>query len=196
MKKIFLCFAVIFALSGCDVVKQIGGAYNLSQCEYNYNSISNLQIAGINLGNGGSIPAAKLASIATILSGGGNFQNIPLSFSLNMDVKNPNPNAAFLNALDYSVIINDLEFTQGKMDIPIRIEPGQSQIVPLNMTIDLKNLMDRYSQPKVASTINAFLGITPSPTTVKVNIWPKVMVGNTPIKSPAAIPIIFNFGGK
>ena len=56
--------------------------------------------------------------------------------------------------------------------------------------------MDRYSQPKVASTINAFLGITPSPTTVKVNIWPKVMVGNTPIKSPAAIPIIFNFGGK
>lgn len=196
MKKIFLCFAVIFALSGCDVLKQIGGAYNLSQCEYNYNSISNLQIAGINLGNGGSIPAAKLASIATILSGGGNFQNIPLSFSLNMDVKNPNPNAAFLNALDYSVIINDLEFTQGKMDIPIRIEPGQSQIVPLNMTIDLKNLMDRYSQPKVASTINAFLGITPSPTTVKVNIWPKVMVGNTPIKSPAAIPIIFNFGGK
>lgn len=196
MKKIFLCFAVIFALSGCDVLKQIGGAYNLSQCEYNYNSISNLQIAGINLGNGGSIPAAKLASIATILSGGGNFQNIPLSFSLNMDVKNPNPNAAFLNALDYSVIINDLEFTQGKMDIPIRIEPGQSQIVPLNMTIDLKNLMDRYSQPKVASTLNAFLGITPSPTTVKVNIWPKVMVGNTPIKSPAAIPIIFNFGGK
>lgn len=196
MKKIFLCFAVIFALSGCDVLKQIGGAYNLSQCEYNYNSISNLQIAGINLGNGGSIPAAKLASIATILSGGGNFQNIPLSFSLNMDVKNPNPNAAFLNALDYSVIINDLEFTQGKMDIPIRIEPGLSQIVPLNMTIDLKNLMDRYSQPKVASTLNAFLGITPSPTTVKVNIWPKVMVGNTPIKSPAAIPIIFNFGGK
>ncbi len=196
MKKIFLCFALVFALSGCDVLKQIGGAYNLSQCEYNYNSISNLQIAGINLGNGGTIPAAKLASIATILSGGGGFQNIPLSFSLNMDVKNPNQNAAFLNSLDYSVIINDLEFTQGKMDIPIRIEPGQSQIVPLNMTVDLKNLMDRYSQPKVASTVNAFLGITPSPTTVKVNIWPKVMVGNTPIKSPAAIPIIFNFGGK
>lgn len=196
MKKLILCLAIIFTFAGCDVMKQIGGVYNLSQCDYTYNSVNNLQIAGISLGDGGGVSASRLASIATILSGGGNLQNIPFNMTLNMNVANPNKSTAFLNALDYAVIINDLEFTEGKVDIPLRIEPGQTQVVPLHLSVDLRNLMNRYSQQKIASTLNSFLGISPSPTCVKVNIWPKVMVGKTPIKSPAAIPIVFNFGGK
>lgn len=196
MKKTAIILSVILLFSGCDVMKQIGGAYNLSQCEYTYNSLNNIQLAGMNLGNGSSISVATLASIATILSGGGNLQTIPFNMTLNMDVKNPNAAAAFLNALDYAIEINDLEFTNGKMDIPIRIEPGQTQVLPINMSVDLKQLMNRYSQDKVSGVLNSFLGISPNQTTVKVNLWPKLMVGNTPIKSPAAIPVVFTFGGK
>jgi len=46
----FLCF-VFFFLPGCDVVKQLGGAYTMTQCKYDYQSISKLNLAGMDLSN-------------------------------------------------------------------------------------------------------------------------------------------------
>lgn len=195
MKKLFLITLIGFILSGCDVLNQIGGAINLSQCDYRYNSISHIQLAGINLGNSSSISVANLATISTIFTGG-NRQTIPFNMTLNVDVQNPNQSAAFLNSLDYAIAINDMDFAEGKMDIPIRIEPGQTQPLSISVGVDLKNLMNRYSRDKVAEEMSAFLGITPAETKVTLKLWPKVMVGNTPIKVPAAIPVVFNFGGK
>ena len=112
-----------------------------------------------------------------------------------MDVKNPNQTAAFLNALDYVIQINDMEFVEGKMDIPFRVEPGQTAVLPVNVGVDLKNLMNRYSRDRVAKEMSGFLGLSSDETKVTVKLWPKLMVGNTLIKVPAAIPVEFTFGG-
>ena len=183
-------------LTGCDLISRIGGAYQLSQSEYRYHSLDNILVAGINLGNASSISVSNLASIATVLAGGSSRQNIPFSMTLNMDVTNPNTAAAFLDALDYTILINEMEFATGKMDIPIRIEPGETKVVPIPVSIDLKNLMNRYSQDRVTKEMSDFLGITTNSTSVTVKLWPKLTVGRKLVKVPAAIPIIFNFGGK
>ncbi len=195
MKKTILLSMLIFALASCDVLNQIGGAIKLSQCDYKYNSIGNMQLAGINLGDGTSISLSNFASLSSILTGG-NLQTIPFSMTLKMDVTNPNQAAAFLNALEYAIEINEMEFTTGKMDVPIRVEPGQTTVLPLSIGVDLKNLMNRYSRDRVAREMSGFLGLSSDETKVTVKLWPKVMVGNTPIKVPAAIPVVFNFGGK
>jgi hypothetical protein len=62
--------------------------------------------------------------------------------------------------------------------------------------VDLKSLMNRYSQERVTSEMSGFLGITPNETSVSVKLWPKFYVGKTLVKVPAPIPVIFNFGGK
>ncbi len=147
------------------------------------------------LGNASSISLSNLASIATVLAGG-NSQTIPFSMTLNMDVTNPNTAAAFLNALDYQIIINELEFVEGKMDMPIRIEPGETKVIPIPVSVDLRNLINRYSQERVTKEMSSFLGITPNETTVMVKLWPKLTVGNTLVKVPAAIPVEFKFGGR
>ena len=201
MKKItktVVSLIVLFSLTfmpACDVMNNIGGAYRLSQSVYKYSSLNDIQLAGMKLGNASSISLSNLASIATVLAGG-NSQTIPFSMTLNMDVTNPNTAAAFLDALDYQIIINDLEFVEGKMDMPIRIEPGETKVVPIPVSIDLRKLMDRYSQERVTKEMSSFLGITPNETTVMVKLWPKLTVGNTLIKVPAAIPVEFKFGGR
>ena len=180
----------------CDVVKQIGGAYNLMQCKYDYKSIDNIQIAGIDLGKGKSVSILEIASLTTILSGG-SLQNIPFSMVLNLDVENPNEkDAAYLNGMDYMIELNDMEFSSGKMDVPVRIEPGKSAVIPLSIGVDLKNLMNRYSKDKVSSEMSRFLGVSPGQTKVTVKLWPKVLIGDVPIKSPAHIPVTFLFGKK
>ncbi|MDD4777682.1 MAG: LEA type 2 family protein [Fermentimonas sp.] len=195
-KRIMLIALAAVMLTGCDIMNKIGGAYQLSQSEYRYNSLNNIQLAGINLGNASAISLSNLASISTVLAGSSTMQNIPFSMTLNMDVTNPNSSAAFLDALDYSIMINELEFAEGKMDIPIRIQPGETTVVPIPISIDLKSLMNRYSQDRVANEMSGFLGITHNETTVTVKLWPKLTVGNTLIKVPAAIPVVFNFGGR
>ena len=180
----------------CDVVQQIGGAYNLLQCKYDYNSIDNVQIAGINLGKGKSVSVLQIASLTTILTGG-TLQNIPFSMVVNLDVANPNEKAsAYLNGMDYQIELNDMELTSGKLDTPVRIEPGGSQVVPLSIGVDLMNLMNRYSKEKVSSEMSRFIGISPGETKITVKLWPKVLIGNTPIKSPAHIPVTFYVGKK
>lgn len=188
MKQVIIALTLIFTLAGCDVVNQIGGAYQLTQCEYKYNNINDIQVAGINLGNGSSISLSNFASLSSILMGG-TLQTIPFSMTLNLDVKNPNQKAALVNALDYAIEINGLDFTTGKVDVPLRVEPGNTSILPITVGVDLKNLMNRYSRDTVAKEMGGFLGLTSNPTSVTVKIWPKVMVGNTLIKVPAAIPV-------
>ena len=196
MKKAIIILSTILFMYSCDVVQQIGGAYNLLQCKYDYNSIDNIQIAGINLGKGKSVSVLQIASLTTILSGG-TLQNIPLSMVINLDVANPNEKAAaFLNGMDYEIELNDMELTSGQLDVPVRIEPGESQVVPLSIGVDLKNLMNRYSKEKVSGEMSRFIGITPGETKVTVKLWPKVLIGNTPIKSPTHIPVTFFVGKK
>lgn len=180
----------------CNVMEQIGGAYNLMQCKYDYNSISNVQLAGIDLGTAKSLSVLEIASLTTILSGG-TLQNIPFSMVLNLDVKNPNEKAAaFLNGMDYMIELNDMEFTSGKLDVPVRIEAGGSQVVPLSIGVDIMNLMNRYSKSKVSSEMSRFLGISPGQTKVTLKLWPKVLIGDVPIKSPTHIPVTFLVGKK
>jgi LEA14-like dessication related protein len=195
MKKVIALFTLVIFLQGCNVLNQIGGAYNLSQCEFKYKSIDNIQLAGVDLGNTSSISVTNLAKISTILSGG-QLQTIPFNMVLNMDVKNPNEFEAFLNALDYVVIINDLEFVVGKLNTPIRIAAGGSGVLPIPVAVDLRNLMNRYSKEKVNSVMSSFLGISSDKTKVTVKLWPTIMIGEAPLKSPAAIPVVFTFGGK
>lgn len=196
MKKAIIILSTILLMYSCDVVKQIGGAYNLSQCKYDYNSIDNIQIAGVNLGKGKSVSILEIASLTTILSGG-RLQNIPFSMVLNLDVENPNEkDAAYLNGMDYMIELNDMEFSSGKLDVPVRIEAGKSAVIPLSIGVDLKNLMNRYSKEKVSSEMSRFLGVSPGQTKVTVKLWPKVLIGDVPIKSPAYIPVTFLFGKK
>ncbi|MGV8964249.1 MAG: LEA type 2 family protein [Candidatus Saccharimonadaceae bacterium] len=195
MKKAIIVLSTILLMYSCDVVNQIGGAYNLSQCKYDYKSIDNIQIAGVNLGKANSLSIANIASLSTILAGS-SLQTIPFSMTLNLDVNNPNEVAAYLNGLDYMIELNDMEFADGKLDVPLRIEPGKTAVLPLSIGVDLKNLMNRYSKEKVTPELSKLIGISPGQTKVTVKLWPKVLIGNTPIKSPTYIPVTFLFGGS
>ena len=193
MRKTLATILTSLFLGSCSLFNQIGGAYNLSQCEYNYNSISDIHLVGINLGNTSTISLSDFATISTILNGG-SLQTIPFSMTLNMDVRNPNTAAAFLNGLDYEITINDLEFTNGKIDVPFHLDPGEKKVLPLSINVDLKNLINRYSRERVAKEMTSFLGLSSTETKVSVKLWPRVMIGKTPIKSIAPIPVVFTFG--
>lgn len=195
MKKLLPILTLFFLFTSCELLNQVSGAYQLMQCDYKYNNISDIQVAGVNLGSGTSLSLSNFAAISSILTGG-SLQTIPFSMTLKLDVENPNKAAALLNALDYAIQINDMEFVQGKLDVPLRVEPGETAVLPISIGLDLKSLMNQYSRDKVSKEMSGFLGLTSEKTKVSVKLWPKLMVGGTLVKVPAAIPVEFSFGGK
>ena len=191
-KRILSLLLIAVVLVGCDAAKGLSGAYNMINCNYSYRSISGLTVSGINASSGLSV--ANIAKVTSILSG--TASSIPLNFTLNMDVNNPNQSAAMLNGLQYIVSIDNIQFTTGSLNQSLNIAAGQTQTLPINIGIDLATLMQNNSKDAVLGIAKSLLGISSNTSNVTVQLKPTFLIGNTPISSPTYIPVSFSFGGK
>lgn len=192
IKSLFILLTVILSITGCDVAKQVSGAYNLTQCKYDFNSISGLQLAGMNLSQG--ISPMQILQLTPVLTG--QASSIPLDFTLNLDVSNPNPTTAMLHGLQYILSIDDVQFTTGTVNQALNIGSGEKQILPLVIGLDLATLLRGETKDAVTNIVKNFVGVNDKKSQVTLQIRPTFMIGNQSITSPVYIPVQFAFGGK
>jgi LEA14-like dessication related protein len=191
--KLFTLSVAMFILTGCDVLKQeAAGLYNMTQCKYEYNSISNLSISGMNLSNGMSM--LNMPKILALFSG--QTSSIPLNFTLNLGVSNPNTSAALMHGLQYIVSIDGIRFTTGSVQQELNVPAGGKQTLPLNIGFDLASMMKGDSKNAVTNIVKNFVGIGSEKSKVSVQIKPTFLIGGQRIAAPMYIPIDFSFGGK
>jgi LEA14-like dessication related protein len=195
MKKIIysVLFPVIWMLSGCTVLQSsLSNAYNLANCDYKYHSISNLTISDMNLSRG--ISALMIPKVLLILSG--NTPSIPLNFTLNLDVKNPNSGTAAFQALNYILSIDDVPFTTGNIRQAFSVGAGETGRLPVTIGVDIAELMKSHSKPAVENILKNFLGLSDTASKVTLQLKPSFKVGEQTFSSPVYIPVSFSFGGK
>jgi len=187
-----LC-SVMLMLSGCTVLQSsLSNAYNLANCEYKYQSLSNLTISDMNLSEGLSV--LMIPRVLSILSG--NASSIPLNFTLNLDVKNPNSGAAAFQSMEYILSIDDVRFTTGNFRQPFHVEAGETKMLPMNIGVDIAELMRNNTKSTVENIVKNFLGLGDTASKVTVQLKPSFKVGEQTFASPVYIPVNFSFGGK
>ncbi|MDR2956423.1 MAG: hypothetical protein LBV43_15225 [Prevotella sp.] len=192
-KRILALLVLVTVLVSCESVqKSLLSTYNLVNCEYSYKSISGLSVAGVNLSNGLSLTA--IPKITSILSG--QATSIPLDFTLNLNVKNPNESSALMNGLQYIISIDGIQFTTGSINQSLSIASGQTQTLPLTIGVDIASLMKNESKDAVVDIVKNFVGIGSKKSSVSVQLKPSFKVGSTIVPSPVYIPVSFSFGGK
>ena len=192
MKKSAIIFGLCVILTGCDVLKQLGGVYNMTECKYNYNSITQMTLSGVDVSRGVSI--SSIPTILSILNG--QATSIPLNFNLNLDVSNPNASEAAMHGMEYILSIDNIQFTTGKVDRSLTIPSGGTQMLPLTIGFDLKSLLQGGTQDAVVNILKNIIGINDQKSNVTIQLKPTFMVGNLPVTSPVYIPVSFSFGGK
>lgn len=192
-KRIFVLFTIAAIMLSCNSLQQgLSGTYNMINCEYSYKSISGISISGMNLSNGLSVTSIpKVTSILT-----GSATSIPLNFTLNLNIKNPNQSAALLNGLQYVISIDDIQFTTGSVDQALNIAAGQTQALPLSIGVDLATLMKNNSKDAVLNIAKNLVGMGSQKSNVSVQLKPTFMIGTVPVTSPIYIPVSFSFGGS
>ena len=179
--------------SGCTVLQNsLSNAYNLANCDYKYHSITNLTISDMNLSKG--LTPLMIPKVLAILSS--NTTSIPLNFRVNVDVNNPNSGAAAFQSLLYIISIDDIQFTTGNFTQPFHVNAGETKVLPMDIGLDIIDLMKNNSQTAVMNIIKNFLGLNDTASKVTVQLKPSFRIGEQLFASPVYIPVNFNFGGK
>ena len=199
MKKLIALFSllVLFQFQSCDVAKQLVGTYALTQCKYDYNSISGLTLAGINLQNVSNISSLNPLNAANLLAAFSSPSgSLPLSFTLNLDVSNSGAQTAILNGANYILEIDGLEMTQGLFNQQLQVQSGGRSMLPIAMAFDLKKVLNGQSLDAIKNLAFNFAGIGNSSSKVTVKLKPSFLLGGSVVSLPDYIPVSFTLNNK
>ncbi|MDR0680930.1 MAG: hypothetical protein LBG15_03625 [Dysgonamonadaceae bacterium] len=192
MKKIIALIGFSIIMFSCDIAQQVLGTYQLTQCKYDYNSISGLTLSGINLQNTNSLSTLNPLNLATLTSAFSSKNgSLPLDFTLNLDVTNPGIQPALLNGLEYVLEIDNHEMTTGSLQQKLQINGGQKAILPIKMSFDLKKALSGESLESIKNLAFNLAGIGNASCNVTIRLKPNLMIGNQLVPCPSYIPVSF-----
>ncbi len=141
MKKIILIAGIVTLIVSCSVYETF---VNLSRLQFKLGSVNNFEINGIDLSNKSKLDDFKLNDILNLSSmfASGKF---PVSFTLNVDAKNPNDGTGGYKATDATIqsfpwrlMIDNKETISGNIDKPVLV-PGTGEVmtIPIVISFDL-----------------------------------------------------------
>lgn len=192
-KKILIFIITILVINSCDILQQVSEIATFSKCEFKLKSIQNISLAGVNMQNIKSFSDIKIldaAKITAAFTGG----RLPLEFTLNVDVKNPNSSQASMNKLEWIILIDNIEITRGVSNNRIQIAPnGGVSTFPLHIATDLKKVLSGKSGDTIFNFALNLAGVGNKPTRVTLKAKPTIMVGNIPISYPGYITVNTDF---
>lgn len=183
--KLFIATICAVALTSCNSVT---GLKNFADCEFNFQSVSNVKLANIDLANKGSYQNFKLTDLAALGVAYAQ-KELLLDMNVNMKVQNPNTEMAQLDGMDYILWIDDQEMLTGTMNEKVKIEGGKEAIVSLPIEL---NLYESIKDKKLKPMAEFALGLATNKaenSRVKVSIKPFFTIMDKTIKFPSYITI-------
>lgn len=200
MKKFLPIALALFSLTlipGCDVLKQATEMVNLSKCEFRLSSVDQLRLAGVNIQQVHKLSDLNLLDAAKITTAAMSGSALPLNFTLNVEVKNPNTATAGLSRLDWILLIDDIEMVSGTNEQRVQIPAnGGTAMLPLTIGVDLKQVLKGKSGDAIANFGLNLAGAGNKPTRITLKAKPTIMVGSVPVSYPGYLTIQNEFTSK
>ena len=158
-KNILLLVAAMFILTSCSIYKSI---VNLSRLKFKLGMVNNVRLADISLDGKKKVsdfsPFDGIKLTSAIAKG-----SLPISFTLNIDVKNPNDGTggyaatnAKLVSMPYRLYVDEKEILTGNISSPVTIPgTGDATVIPLAINFDLiKNMKDHGFESLINLALN------------------------------------------
>ena len=174
----------------CSFLKEIS---TLGKCEFRMGTLEQPFIAGIDVSKIHNFTDLTLMDVgivgASVMRG-----ELPLSFTLNVEARNPNPATAALNRLEYMVYIDDVEVAKGSLDQRVEIAANGGIVnIPLRLSTDLVRILNKDSR---ATLFNFGLNLADAssrPTRVTLKVKPTIIVGMMEIEYPGYFNVKHDF---
>ena len=183
LKKTLIILFVTMGLASCDVLNQVAQMANLVNCTFDFNSVNQIQMLGINLSKGMSktdLNATQLLSLADAIMR----KQLPVSFNVNVDVKNPNSIAAAMTKMDYILTLNGKQVVSTTMNNGINVPANSSSVVSIPITTDLFQLFTGESADAIVNLAFKLAGASSNPINVGLKVKPYISINGQQLAYP------------
>ena len=183
IKKTLMILLVMMGLASCDVLNQVAQMANFANCSFNFNSVNQIQMLGINLSRGMSktdLNAAQLLNLANSIMQ----KKLPVTFNVNVDVTNPNSIAAAMTKMDYILTLNGKQVISTSMNNAINVPANSSNMVSIPISTDLFQLFSGESADAIVNLAFKLAGASSQPVNVGLKVKPYIIINGQQLAYP------------
>jgi hypothetical protein len=180
-------------LNSCATLNSLAG---LSRIQFKLNDVQHVQLCGIDITNKHNVSDFSIMdgiNLTAAFSSG----RFPLTFTLDVAAKNPNPpsGSSVISALKvtdfpWRLLLNGQQTISGNIGSPVGVPAGGSTtIIPLSVTVDLKQFFadQGYDQIiKLALALSGNGGVSQ----VQLKVQPTMSTPLGPLKYPSELTIV------
>lgn len=186
MRKFIYCALLgLTLLTGCAIVQ----AVRLKDCTYEYKTVSDIRFLKLKAQDVATISGAATIGKALL----GKSETAPLDMVVHIGVTNPNKGTAALERLYYKVYLDTVQVAEGQTTQSLIVSPGQTVDLPLQLSIDLKDVLKSEKRGVVGKAIKNVIGLGDEASKIRVDIKPIFKVGNGVMTAPMYIPVTFYY---
>ncbi|MDH3297942.1 MAG: hypothetical protein OEM96_06675, partial [Gemmatimonadota bacterium] len=178
---------LMLGAGGCATLQRLAA---LRAVTFAIDSVAGGRLAGVDL-SGIATPedvrpldAGRIA--AAVLDG-----RLPLEFTVNVSAENPadNSTAAEMIRLEWTLLLDDRETIAGAIDDHVLLPPGEPQIIPVAVRLDLMEFF-AGAAPELLGLALRFAGADADAADVKLRAVPTVSTPMGLVDYPATITIV------
>jgi hypothetical protein len=182
-KKTLIILFVTMGLASCDLLTQVAQMANFANCNFNFNSVDQIQMLGVNLSKGmqkEDLNTTQLLSLANAIMS----KKLPVTFNVNVGVNNPNSIAAAMSKMDYIVSLNGKEVISSTLNKSINVGPNSSSVVSIPITTDLFQLFSGESADAIVNLAFKLAGASSEPVNVGIKVKPYITIKDQQLSYP------------
>ena len=188
IKKTLIVLFVALGLSSCEILTQVAQMANFANCTFDLNSVNQIQMLGVNLSKGmtkSDLNAAQLLTLANAIMN----KKLPVTFNVNLNVKNPNAIPASMAKMDYILSLNGKQVVSTTLNNGISVPANSSNTISIPITTDLFQLFSGESADAIVNLAFKLAGASSEPVNVGLKVKPYISINNQQLAYPDYISL-------
>ena len=192
-KALIVILFVGVLLGGCSLYKT---AVNLTRLQFKLGKVSNFRLTGIDISDKSRLSDIGAVDVMRLSSALLN-KNMPVSFILNVEAKNPNDAKGYgatdiyIKRFPWKLLINNKETAHGDIQTPFKVPgTGGFTTIPIRVEFNLLKFFHDNSLNDVADLVFAIGGKKGSSSNLKLIAEPLLATSLGDIQYPEPITII------
>ena len=186
-KTLIILFATI-GLASCDVLTQVAQMANFANCTFDFNSLNQIQMLGIDLSKGMTKDNLNITQGLALVNAISN-KTLPVTFNVNLDVNNPNSIAASMAKMDYIISLNGKEVVSTTLNQSVSVPANSSNVVTIPIRTDLFQLFSGESADAIVNLAFKLAGASSNPVNIGIKVKPYITIGSQQLAYPDYISI-------
>ena len=182
-RRVLMVLLVMLGLASCDVLNQVAQVANFANCKFNFDSVNQIQMLGINLSKGMSKSDLNITQLASLTNAIIN-RKLPVTFNANVGVNNPNSIAASMAKMDYILTLNGKQVISTTMNNSVSVPANSSNTITIPVTTDLFQLFTGESADAVVNLAFKLAGASSDPVNVGLKVKPYISINGQQLAYP------------